>query len=129
VVVLAASLLLRLYGGGYADAAATVVRLLTLAVLPRAVLVVSIAVARVQRRVGRVLAIQASAAAVVLVGAVLLASPLGIAGVALAWLIGQSLLAGVLLPSLLRHLRPVAGADRPPAGAVEPTLPDTRPAI
>jgi len=129
LVLLAARLLLSLYGGGYADAAATVVRLLTLAVLPRAVLVVSIAVARVQRRVGKVLAIQASAAAIVLVSAVLLASPLGIAGVALAWLIGQSLLAAVLLPSLVRHLRQGSGPDRPPAVAVEPTLPGTHPTV
>jgi O-antigen/teichoic acid export membrane protein len=121
VVLVAAPLLLRLYGGEYVESAVPVVRLLTLAVLPRAVLIVSIAVARVQRRVGRVLAIQASAAAVVLVSAVLLASPLGIAGVGLAWLIGQCVLAGVLLPSFVRLLRSTPGAGPEQADGPDPT--------
>lgn len=124
VLGLGAPLLLRLYGGDYAAAGGTVVRLLTLAVLPRSVIIVSIAVARVQRRTGRVLAIQAAAAGAVLTLALLLAHPLGISGVGLAWLIAQSALAVVLLPRLVRQVRRPRASVRasgpvPDAGSAE----------
>jgi hypothetical protein len=58
---------------------------------------------------------------VVLVSAVLLASPLGIAGVGLAWLIGQCVLAGVLLPSFVRLLRSTPGAGPEQGDGPDPT--------
>jgi O-antigen/teichoic acid export membrane protein len=122
VLVIGAPLLLSLYGGGYAADAASVVRLLTLAVLPRAVIVISIAVARVERRVERVLAIQASSAVGVLGLSLLLVNHWGIAGVGAAWLATQTVLAGVLLPRLVRLARAgvPAPAVRPAAAPVEP---------
>lgn len=147
VLGIGAPLLLRLYGPGYASAAGTVARLLVLGCLPRAVIVASIAVARVQRRVGRVLAIQSSAAVGVVGLTLVLAHPLGIAGIGLAWLLAQSALACVLLPGLVRQAwrrgpadagpadaDPVSGAtagtDPPPIPVVDgqlPSSPDGRP--
>jgi O-antigen/teichoic acid export membrane protein len=132
VLEVGAPLLLSLYGGEYATQATTAVRLLTLAVLPRAVIIISIAVARVHRRVGRVLTIQVSTAVGVLGLATVLARPWGIDGVAAAWLITQAAVAAVLLPGLLRLAwTRVSASDAPGAdpasatGAANPEAPSS----
>lgn len=117
VLTLGAPLLLSLYGGEYASEATTVVRLLTVAVLPRAVIVISIAVARVQRRVERILAIQATSAAGVLGLSFVLAGQWGIAGIGAAWLVTQTVVALVLLPNLVRLTRTRGAEAEPPHGA------------
>jgi O-antigen/teichoic acid export membrane protein len=120
VLIAGAPLLLSLYGGSYAAESSTVVRLLILAALPRAVIIVSIAVARVERQAARILAIQAVAAAGVLGLSLLLADRWGIRGVAVAWLITQTALASVLLPRVRRRARAPRPAGAPPSPLREP---------
>jgi O-antigen/teichoic acid export membrane protein len=105
IVILVAPLLLSIYGADYAREGAAPLRLLMLALLPRAVIVMSIATDRVHRRVQRILLVQATAAVGVLGLAAVLARPWGLPGVAGAWLLTQTGVALVLLPGLLRAAR------------------------
>jgi O-antigen/teichoic acid export membrane protein len=129
-----APLLLSLYGAEYAEKATTLLRLLAVAVLPRAVVVVTLAVARVQRRMGRILAVQAATMVGVLGLCAVLVGPLGLRGVGAAWLLTQLILASVLLSGLLRSMQQptavpelppasLSPAPPPPAGAREPIGP------
>ncbi|TYP87212.1 lipopolysaccharide biosynthesis protein [Blastococcus xanthinilyticus] len=124
VLLLGAPLVLSLYGPGYEAEATTPLRLLALAVLPRAVVVVTIAVLRVRRRTRRILAIQAVTGAGVLGLAAVLAGPWGLTGVTFAWLATQTVLALVLLPALARLVRAGTGAPAAPLSpAPEPVGP------
>ncbi|HEY8318219.1 MAG TPA: hypothetical protein VIG76_05265 [Amnibacterium sp.] len=105
VVLVFAHLLLSIYGPAYADHAAMCMRLVMISLLPRAVIVLSIAVARVRNRLGHILVVQAVCTAGTLGLAIVVARPWGLTGVALAWLVTQSVVAAVLLPGLFRSMR------------------------
>ncbi len=112
--VLAAPLVLALFGSGYADASTGLLRLLLLSSLFRTVITLAICAARAERRPSRTIALQASLTVIVLPLAWQFTRGLGGAGAVLAWTIGQAAVAALAV-FLVRHL--LRGAKRPPARA------------
>lgn len=105
VTIVAAPLILLPFGETYAAESASVLRILVAASVFRAMIALFSAVARLQGRGLRILVVHASVAALLLAGAAVLVEPLGVEGVALAWL-GANVLGGLtVLPSLLAFLR------------------------
>jgi O-antigen/teichoic acid export membrane protein len=102
---LAAPYLLKVFGDGYAQDSTTLLRILALASLPRMVNIVYMGAMRVERRVGRVVMIQAAISVLVLSLTLALGSEIGVNGVGLAWLCAHCAVALTLLPWLLRTLR------------------------
>jgi hypothetical protein len=74
-------------------------------VLPKLLVTVFVAVSRVQKRVGRIVAVQALASTLVVSLSLVATGRLGILGVGIAYLISQTVVASAVLPSLLRLLR------------------------
>lgn len=105
VLLIGTPLLLSFYGRGYVVESTTPMRLLALGLLPRAVIVTTIAIARVRRRTERVFAIQAATAVGVLGLSFTLAPSWGLTGVATAWLLTQAAIATAVLPRLIREVR------------------------
>ncbi|MEV6925035.1 hypothetical protein AB0M46_11115 [Dactylosporangium sp. NPDC051485] len=98
----AAPLLLALFGAHYAGAGANTLRLFALAVLPKLVMIVFVAASRVQRRVGRIILVNAASSTLVLSLALVTMDELGVTGVGVAYLAAQLIVAGAVLPALLR---------------------------
>jgi O-antigen/teichoic acid export membrane protein len=96
VVVVCAPYLLAAFGPAYA-AAIGALRLLSLASLPHLLVVIAISSARVRRRMGVVVLIQATQCVLALGLGWVLLPIMGLTGVGLGWLLTQSLAAGVLL--------------------------------
>lgn len=101
VVVIDAPLVLGIFNPDYASQAETLLRLLALAVLPHGVNAIYLALARVRRQVGRVIAVQATTATISLAGSAALLGSMGIAGAGVAWLVAQSTVALVLVTTQL----------------------------
>jgi O-antigen/teichoic acid export membrane protein len=99
-----AGMLLGPFGGGYRSSAATLLRLLALATIPRSLATVAIGLCRVERRVGRIAAIQAAQAVLVLGLSVVLVPRLGILGAGVAALVGHAAMALVVAPWLREQL-------------------------
>jgi O-antigen/teichoic acid export membrane protein len=97
--------LLTLFGAQYAHAGSAVLRLFAVAVLPKLVVVVFVAACRVQRKVGRIILIQASMSTLVVSLSVTTMGVLGVTGIGVAYLAGQLIVAAAVTPSLLRLLR------------------------
>jgi O-antigen/teichoic acid export membrane protein len=111
ILVVAAPLILRLFGGAYAASATPLLRLLAVATMLRVVFLVWSGIARVRRRVGQVLAVQAVHAALVLSLSIPLMHRMGITGIGLGYLIAQAMVAALLAPRLWRyHRSPVPAA-------------------
>jgi O-antigen/teichoic acid export membrane protein len=91
-----APLLLSLFGEPYAANAVDTLRLLSAATLPMSVNVLYLTVARVDRALGRILAITLATGGGALALGVILAPRQGITGVALGFLIAQTVVAAVL---------------------------------
>jgi O-antigen/teichoic acid export membrane protein len=106
LLCLAAPLILAVFGQEYVSSTATL-RLLALAVLPKLLISVFVAVSRVQRRVSRIVAVQAALSTLVLSLSLASTSRLGILGVAAAYLISQTVVAAAVLIPLIRLLRTV----------------------
>ena len=104
----AAPLLLALFGAEYAESGVTVTRLFALAVVPKLIVAVFIAVSRVQRRVGRIVALHATTTALVVSLALLTMPVFGVTGVAMSYLTAQIFAATVAAPVLFRLLRSAA---------------------
>jgi O-antigen/teichoic acid export membrane protein len=104
-VVAAAPLLLSLFGSEYAGAATPLLRILAIGVLARAATTVFLGVARVQRRIARIVCTQAVQCIMLLGLTVVLVRPLGLVGVGVAYAVTQVLVAASVLPSLLRAMR------------------------
>jgi len=120
VMVVFAPLLLKLFGGQYANSGAAVMRLLALAVLPKLIVVVFVATCRVRRRVGRIILTQASMSTLVVSIALVTMDSAGITGVGMAYLAGQSVVAAAVLPSLIKLMRSAPGdADTAQVPAVD----------
>ncbi len=100
--VLAAPVLMRMFGAEYAAEGSTVLRLLALSALPSAVVVVYSAVERVRKRMLRLVLVTVTVNATALaLGWVLLRSH-GLPGLGLVWLATQSVTAAILLGTTLR---------------------------
>ncbi len=104
VLVIAAPLLLRLFGQEYSIEGASLLRLLAVASLPTVVTTVYTALLRAERKMKRLVVLMSVLAVVVLGLSWVLLGTMGITGVGVAWLIGQTLVAGVLLITGLRPL-------------------------
>lgn len=102
IVALAAPLALRLWGEEYADNATTLLQLLALSAIPNAVTATYLSIARTQRRLQAVVLSTAALAGLVLALAVVFANAIGVTGIGVAWLIGQTVVASVLLLGELR---------------------------
>jgi O-antigen/teichoic acid export membrane protein len=103
VGVLAAPLLLTLFGTGYASASVDPLRLLFLGSLFRVVITLAICAARAERRPSVVIGLHGSLAVIVPMLAWHMIPRLDAAGAALAWTIGHAAVA-VLAAFLTRHL-------------------------
>jgi O-antigen/teichoic acid export membrane protein/aminoglycoside phosphotransferase (APT) family kinase protein/thymidylate kinase len=97
VVVIGAPLILSIFGPIYASEATTLLRLLALAVIPHGINMIYLSVARVQRRVGRIILVQATLAGCVLALSVPLVRAYGIGGAGIAWLVPYSVVGAFLL--------------------------------
>jgi O-antigen/teichoic acid export membrane protein len=112
VVALAAPLILRLFGSDYADHAASTLALLALSAIPNILTTIYVRIYRVQRRMRAVVVTLAAQCGLVLTLGPALVSAMGIAGVCVAWLVSQTLVAAALVwrdPQALRKA-PSAGA-------------------
>jgi O-antigen/teichoic acid export membrane protein len=106
VILIGAPWFLEILGSGYASHGTRLLQCLALALPFMAVNVLYVTYARLARRVRRVLFVQLTIASIVLsLSIVLIGSRLGITGVGVAFLIGQGLVALVLLPSVVRQYR------------------------
>jgi O-antigen/teichoic acid export membrane protein len=108
-LVLAAPLLLLLFGEDYRSQGTTVLRILIAACLFRAVLALFTAVSRVRRRARPLVGIHAMIIGTLVLLTLLLSEPLGTEGVALAWLAANAVAAVAVLPALGRSLRQTSG--------------------
>jgi O-antigen/teichoic acid export membrane protein len=97
--------LLTLFGGQYAEAGSTMLRLFAVSVLPKLIVVLYVAACRVQRKVGKIILIQASISTLVVTLAAITMGSLGVTGIGIAYLAGHLIVAAAILPSLLRLLR------------------------
>jgi O-antigen/teichoic acid export membrane protein len=103
--------LLRLFGKNYAAEADTLLRLLSLAVLPQIMTGLYFGIARIHRSVGGVVKVHASLFVMNLTLSYVLLEKFGITGVGIAWLISQTVMALVLFFTQLRPIlwpRPAA---------------------
>jgi O-antigen/teichoic acid export membrane protein len=105
LLCVSAPLLLALFGSDYASTGADTLRLFAVAVLPKLVLTVFVAASRVQRRVGRIIAVQAATSTLVVSLALLAMPEIGVVGVGVAYLAGQVVVMAAVLPSMIRLLR------------------------
>jgi O-antigen/teichoic acid export membrane protein len=107
LLCLAAPLLLTVFGKGYAQSSTALLRVLLLAVLPKLLVSIFVAACRVQKRVGRIVIVQACTSALVLGLSLAFVGQFGILGVGLAYLISQASVAAAVLPWLGRLVRTV----------------------
>ena len=100
----AAPYLLQLFGKSYASEASTLLRLLSLATLPQIVIGLYLAISRIRRSAGSVVAVQASMFVISLTLSYFSLNTFGITGVGIAWLISQTIMALVLYFTQLRPI-------------------------
>jgi len=108
-VIVFAELGLHVFGAAYSEQATVALRIGTLGLLPFAANTLFLATARIRARSRDILMVQAAAAVLTLALSGLLLDHMGIAGVTLAWLIAQSLVALVVVPT---QLLPILREDR-----------------
>ncbi len=106
ILAIAAPYVMQVFGQRYATHGALTLALLALSMIPNTVTALYTSIYRVQRRMRAVVALQASLCVSVLVLAPLLLPVMGIAGVGLAWLVCQCVVAVVLLTVDPVALRP-----------------------
>lgn len=120
-MLIGAPWVLTFLGGAYASEGSTVLRILACAIPFLVVTSLYSTTARVRQQMGRVVAIQLSAAVITIGLALLLVQPLGINGVALAYLIAEVVSGAVVIVPLIRILREkpadAPATDLQPAGA------------
>jgi len=104
VLVVVPALVLRVFGGDYPDAAG-ILRLLALAAVPRTLVVVFAAVARVRGHLWTLVLVELVAGVATLGLAAAGIGGGGAEGVAVAWLLGQLLAAVAVVPYMVRQLR------------------------
>jgi O-antigen/teichoic acid export membrane protein len=104
LMIAAAPLVLSVFGQGYATQGTALLRVCVLACVPRGVNAIAVGVARIERNVRRIVAIQCSTAAIVLPLGFVLVHDFGLIGIGIAWLTAQVAVAAFVLPGLLRVL-------------------------
>ena len=105
LILLGAPWILRLFGADYAAEGSSLLRWLALSTLPNTIVVLYIAFERVRNRVAGIIIIQGALCALVLGLSVRLLPVYGIAGIGIAWLASQTVIAAGLLISQLRNWR------------------------
>ncbi|MBA2720926.1 MAG: hypothetical protein H0U52_17045 [Chloroflexi bacterium] len=103
LVALLAPSILSIFGEAYVGEAGFL-RLLVLAIIPQGINSLYVGLARIALRPRRIIAMQVALAALILSMSLLLVGPLGLEGVGLAFLIGQTAVAVVALATALRPL-------------------------
>jgi O-antigen/teichoic acid export membrane protein len=121
VMVAAAPLIMLPFGESYVGESTSVLRILACGCLFSATSMLYIAIARLQGRGFQILSVEAARMALLVGGAAVLATPLGLEGVALSWLGANAIVALAVLPSLVRFFRSprtgiatVGGVQPPP---------------
>ncbi|HEY0816589.1 MAG TPA: hypothetical protein VGE11_25195 [Pseudonocardia sp.] len=109
VVIVAAPLILMLFGAHYSNGATPVLRLMMLALFPGMLLALYVTRCRLENRTGTLALLQGVQAAMMIGGTVLLAAPLGLEAVGWSVLAAEVLPALVVAPGMIRWLR---DADR-----------------
>lgn len=104
VLVAFAPLVLSVFGAKYAQFGSTLLRLMALAVLFKAVTSLYIALSRVEKRVSRIALAQGTLFASIAGLSWWLMGHLGLKGVGVAYLASQAVMAAILLPAILRML-------------------------
>ena len=117
LAVLAAGLILRVFGSDYASNGATLLRLLALASLPYLVVNVYISAARVEKRIGAIVLTAGTMATVSLAAGYVLLRSMGLQGVGVAWLAGQASALAVAAATSMRG-SPLAIMGFPRAGTL-----------
>ena len=98
LVVVAAPWILRVFGSEYAANATDLLRVGALGLIPLAANALFLAIARVRGEGRLILVTQAAIAVLTLAGSALLLEPMGTLGVALAWLVAQTVVAAFAVP-------------------------------
>ena len=112
LLVLAAPFVMAPFGPEYVRESTNVLRVLLVASLFRAMILLAAAIWRLEGRGGRIAALDGFTLLGLLCGAIPLAHAFGVIGVAVAWL-GSAVVVGVaVLPMILHHVRG-SGADDP----------------
>jgi len=104
VMVLGASYILRLFGDAYVTEGTTLLRLLCISAIPNIVTSLYTSVSRVKRRMRAIVVMVVSLCALILGLTYLLIAAYGIAGIGIAWLVGQTVVAVYLLLTEFRPL-------------------------
>ena len=118
VSVVFAENILSVFGPTY-QAAVPLLRLLVIAIIPYSLNTLYLALARSMVRTRRIIAVQAALAGIILTLTLVLIGPFGLDGVGLAFLIGHSVVAAVLLMTSLRPVLmngSVGRSGHPPSG-------------
>ena len=104
VLALGAPLVLRAFGTDYASHATRLLQLLAISAIPNAIVNTYLSVARVQRRMGRIVAVTSVQSVTIFAVATVLLHVVGLTGVGLAWLLTQTSVATVLVFGEFRTL-------------------------
>ncbi|HTB50359.1 MAG TPA: hypothetical protein VK701_05220 [Solirubrobacteraceae bacterium] len=99
--IIAAPLILELYGPRYAASGVLLLRLLLAGAVPRAVAVFAVSQARAQRHMGFIVRTQFLTCALIIGGAVVLTPSLGLTGIGVAWLGAQLIACLTVIPRLV----------------------------
>lgn len=97
-------LVLSVFGSSYAENSSTLLRLLALGVVAKAVTTLSFSLARVERKVGRIATVEAFRLVLLLGSTWWLMGEFGLVGIGVSYLVTQVVVAAVLLPNILRLL-------------------------
>jgi O-antigen/teichoic acid export membrane protein len=117
VLLAVPELVLSLFGQDYADNSATLLRLLALGVVAKSVTILYFSLARVERKVSRIATIEAVRLVLLLGSAWWLMGEFGLAGIGIAYLATQFVVAAALVPSIVRVVRaPASASSSPPPG-------------
>lgn len=95
---------LLVFGQNYAEAGTPLLRWLAIGALPNVIVVLGVSVARIEHRGWAVIVPQAAHAAMVIGLSAILLPSLGIKAVGIAWVGSQSLIAAVMMATILRPL-------------------------
>jgi O-antigen/teichoic acid export membrane protein len=115
VLLAVPGLVLLLFGENYADNSSTLLRLLAVGVMAKAVTTLYFSLARVERKVSRIAAIEAVRLVLLLGSAWWLMGEFGLAGIGIAYLATQSVVAVVLVPGIVRITRAPVRSSQPAA--------------
>lgn len=122
-LLVGAPLILRIFGGAYADHGATLLRLMALAAPATVITTVYTSVLRVRRKVRWIVVVQILVGSTVIVLSALLIHRLGVTGVGVAYLLAEGVAGAALAVPLVRSIRKPPGHAVPPLRSPSPTDP------